>query len=261
MGLSRSIKPKKIEDERIQKILAENIAPMYSILLILTTISLIVKMALKLHPALYILEIIALILSPSYYILSTAQKNILGVKEKDEAITNIKNSAKSNSYSLHFWVLILGWLVLCVLYLVYPLYFQELGISVFLIVLSMIAYSFMGGIPLSIANKKSSKKGLFVAWNSKKSKITTLKRLKLWFTVQAICGGVLFVVICLLAIIFDYIPPEPFNSVFTSVVAIVLGTSVMYFPIKKNMVESEKYADKELEHAEKSAENQEEAEV
>jgi len=255
------MKTNKIKDERAQKSLAQDLAPMYSILLILTAISLIVKIALKLHPALYIIEIIALIASPSYYIISTTQKNILFVKEKDEAIINIKNSAKSNSYSLHLWVFMLGWLILGVLYIVYPGYLQERGISLLLIVLSMFTYSFIGGIPRSIANKKSSKKGLFVAWNSEKSKITTLKRLKLWFTVQAICGGVLFAVLCLLAIIFDYVPPEPFNSVFTSAVAIVFGTSIMYFPIKKGMIESEKHADEELEQVGKSVEDKEGDEV
>ena len=110
------MKAKKITDERVQKSLEQDRAPMYSVLLILTTLSLIVKIALKLHPALYIIEIIALILSPSYYIISTAQKNILFVKETDEAITNIKKLSKiqqlfATLLGFYSWVANSGYLI------------------------------------------------------------------------------------------------------------------------------------------------------
>jgi hypothetical protein len=249
------MKVKKIKDERVQKSLEQDLAPMYPVLLILTIISLIVKIALKLHPALYIVEIIALILSPSHYIISTARKNILFVKRNDEAITSIKNSAKTNSYMLHFYIFIIGQLILCVSYFFYPSYPKATGPAGLLPALSMIVYLFIGGIPLSIASEKSHKKGLLVAWNSEKSKTTILKRLKLWFTAQAICGGVLTAVLCLLTL-YVYIPPKLFDFAFMPVF-VVFAMSFMYFPLKKNMIESEKYADKELEHVAKSDENQE----
>ena len=253
------MKTNKIKDERVQKNLAQDLAPMYSALLILTIISLISKITLKLHPAFYTIEIIALIVSPSYYIILTAQKNILFVKEKDEAITNIKNSAKNNSYNLHFLIFLIGGIILGVSQFFYPLFLEGTPLSSFLSASSMLTYMFIGGIPLSIASKKSHRKGLFMAWNSEKTKVTALKRLKLYYTVQAICSGVLIIVFCLLAI-FDYIPYRPFELVF--IVTIVLfGMSFMYFPIKKGMFESEKYANKEVEHAEKIVEDKEEEEA
>lgn len=246
----------KVKDERIQKGLAQNIAPMYSVLLILTTISLIAKIALKLHPAFYTVEIIALIASPTYYIISTAQKNILFVKEKDEAITNIKNYAKNNSYNLHFWIFLIGGIILGVSQFVYfPLFLEGTALQQFISASSMLGYMFVGVIPLSVANKKSHKKGLLVAWNSEKSKITTLKGLKLWATVQAICGGVVLVVFFLLAI-FGYTPSgSRFLGFATSMAVVLFGMSFLYFPIKKSMLESEKYADKEVECVKKSVED------
>jgi len=236
----------KIKDERIQKGLAQDIAPMYYLLLILTTISLIVKIALKLHPAFYIIEIIALILSPSYYIIKIAQKNILFIKEKDEAITDIKNFAKNNSYNLHFWIFIIGGIILGVSQFVYPLFLEGTTLQSFLSASSMLMYVVIGTIPLSSANKKSHKKGLLVAWNSEKSKTTTLKRLKLWATIQAICCGVILFVFFLLAI-FGYSPSNRLFELATTMVTVFFGLSFMYFPIKKSMLESEKYANKEIE--------------
>jgi hypothetical protein len=253
------MKANKIKDERIQKSLAQDLAPMYSVLLILTTISLIIKIALKLHPALYIVEIIALIVSPSHYIISTAQKNILFVKEKDEAITSIKSSAKCNSYALHFWIFMIGQGILCASQFVYPLYPETTELSGLIPAVSMIVYIFIGIIPHSIASKKSHKKGLLVAWNSEKSKITVLKKLKLWAIVQAICSGIIIVIFYLLTI-FGYTPPKPVDLAFTTAIVLFI-MSFMYFPLKKNMIESEKYADKEIEQIEKSAEDKEEEEV
>ena len=252
----------KVKDERIQKGLAQNIAPMYSVLLILTTISLIVKIALKLHPTFYIIEIIALIASPTYYIISTTQKNILFVKEKDEAITNIKNATKNNSYNLHLWIFIIGGLILGISQLVYyPLFLEGTALQSLLSASSTFEYMVIGVIPLSFASKKSHKKGLLVAWNSEKSKATTLKRLKLWAMVQAICGGVVLVVFFLLAI-FGYIPSDSrFLGFATTMVTVLFGMSFMYFPIKKGMLESEKYANKEVERVERSVEDTEVDEV
>jgi len=245
----------KIKDERIQRGIAQNTAPMYKVLLILTTLSLIIKIALKLHPILYTVEIIALITSLFYYVITTTHKKVLLTKETDEAITNIKNLAKNNSYQLHFWIFIFGQMILCILILIYPFYIlnpKESGPSIIIPGLSLIVYIFIGVIPLSYASKKSHKQGLLVAWNSEKSKTTTLKKLKLYFTIQAICSGTLVVVLCLLAIL-GYFPPKPFNLVFPSSVAVFI-LSFMYFNIKKGMLESEKIANKEAELAEKLTE-------
>lgn len=245
------MKANKIKDERIQKGMAQNLAPMYSILLILTALSLIVKIALKLPPLLYTVEIISLITSLSYYTITTSQKNVLFTKANDEAITSIKNSAKNNSYLLHLAIFLLGEGIIAISYFAYPLFPKEqLGA----VALSVLAYIFMGIIPLSIANKKSHKKGLFVAWNSKKSKTTELKRLKLYFTIQAICSGTLIIVFCLLAI---FNPLLPFTKLFNlaQTIAIVLFIlSFMYFPTKKSLLESEKIANHEVELAEASVE-------
>ncbi|MCL2257785.1 MAG: hypothetical protein FWC14_06320 [Candidatus Bathyarchaeota archaeon] len=249
----------KINDERIQKGLAQNIAPMYFILLILTTLSLIIKMTLKLHPVFYMIEIIALIVSPTYYIITNAQKNILFVKETDEAITNIKNATKNNSYNLHFWIFLIGGIILGVSQFFYPIFLEGTALQTFLSASSMLSYLFLGGIPLSVASKKSHKAGLLVAWNSEKSKTTILKKLKQYYTAQAVCSGVIIIVFCLLAI-FGYSLSRPFELVF--IMAIVLfGASFMYFSIKRGMLESEKYANEELDCAEKSVDDNEEDKI
>jgi hypothetical protein len=246
------MKTNKIKDRRIQKGIAQNLAPMYSVLLVLTTLSLTVKIALKLHPLLYITEIIALATSLSYYTITTAQKKTLFVKTNDEAITSIKNSAKYTSYMLHLAIFLLGEGVLGGSYFVYPLFPEEqMGI----VVLNMFAYIFMGIIPLSFANKKSHKKGLLVAWNSEKSKTTELKRLKLWCTIQATCSGVIFILLYLYGYPFDYAsPPTKLFNLAGTMAILFFIFSFMYFPIKKNLLESEKYANREAELTENSSE-------
>jgi uncharacterized protein (DUF983 family) len=106
----------------------------------------------------------------------------------------------------------------------------------------------IGGIPLSIANQKSHKKGLLVAWNSEKSKTTTLKRLKLYFTLQAICSGVIAVTFLLL-VIFDCTPPNLLAVAFAVAISVFVMSFVLYHPVKKGMIDSKKYADKEVEYA------------
>ncbi|MDR2719343.1 MAG: hypothetical protein LBC03_00870 [Nitrososphaerota archaeon] len=250
----------KVKDERAQKGLAQNIAPMYSVLLILTTISLIIKIALKLHPAFYITEIIALIVSPSYYSISTAQKKILFVKEKDEAITSIKNSAKNNSYNLHFWIFLIGGIILGASQIVYPIFLEGSTLQVCLSASSILIYMLICIFPLSIARQKAYKKGLLVTWNSEKTKTATLKRLKLYFTIQAICSGTIIVTFLSL-VIFDYTPPILLGVAFGVAINVFIMSFVFYPKVKKSMIDSEKYADKEVELAEILAEVNEEGEA
>ena len=254
------MKLNRIKDERIQKGLSQNIAPMYSVLLILTTIILIVKITLKLHPALYIIEIIALIVSPSYYIISTAQKNILFVKEKDEAITNIKNAVKYNSYNLHFGIFIIGGILLSASQFVYPIFLEGTTLTSFIASSSILLYPLIGVSPRAIASQKSHKQGLLVAWNSEKSKTTTLKRLKLYFIIQAICSGVIAATFLLL-FIFYYTPTMPLIIAYATASSAFMMSFMLYSPVKKSMIDSEKYANKEIECVEKLAEDNEEEEA
>jgi len=241
------MKINKIKDERVQNGIAQNLAPMYLVLLFLTLTSLAVKIAARLHPLMYLFEIIALVLSLSYYLTSTAHKSVLFVKGNDEAIINIKNSAKRNSYELHMWTLLLGMGILCASYFIYPIHPE----NPFIVVISAYIYILICVIPYSFANKKSHKKGFLIAWNSEKSKTTTLKRLKLWCTIQATCSGAVIILYCICSIIFDYAPPSySFFSLVGTVVIVLFIYSFLYFPIKKGMLDSEKIANEEIELAE-----------
>ncbi|MCL2135258.1 MAG: hypothetical protein FWH37_06865 [Candidatus Bathyarchaeota archaeon] len=246
------MKTKQINDERTKKGIAQNLAPMYPVLLILTITLLLAKIVLRIHPLMYLFEIIALILSLSYYVITIAKKNMLFVKENDEAIINIKNSAKHNSYMLHMYTLILGMGIISASAYIYPT-FEDLLI----VVLSAYIPLFIGVIPYSFANKKSHKQGFMVAWNSEKSKTTTLKRLKLWCTIQAICSGVIIILTCLYVTIFNYTPPSPSLFSLIETMSIVFFVySFMYFPIKKGMLKSEEIANKEAQLAEISIEDE-----
>ncbi|MDR0372458.1 MAG: hypothetical protein LBI79_02685 [Nitrososphaerota archaeon] len=233
----------KINDERIQKNLDKNAASVYPVLLILTTIVLIMKITLNLHPFLYLFEIIALVASLSYYTLSTAWGNVLFVKGTDEAIINIRNTAKGKSYMLHALIVFGGQILFVgIVNYFYP-WVPEAQMS--FAFFGMLIYIFICGLPLSIVGYKMRKKEPLVMWNSEESKTRVLKNFKHTLITQTISTGVIGATLYLFTS----------TSLITTIVTYGIIQFIcifMYLEIKRNLLRDEKRA-KEAGQAEKTA--------
>jgi hypothetical protein len=239
------VKTPKIKDERLQKKLDKNAASVYPALLVLTTIVLIVKISLKLYPLLYLFEVVALIASLSYYAISTAWKNVLFMKGSDEAIIDIRNKAKSNSYILLAGIVFFGQVIFVgIVNYFYRWIPEEQGFFAFF---GAIIYIFICLLPLSMAGYKMRKKEPLVLWNSEASKRRTLKNFKVALILQTISNVVIQTVVYL------------FTSS-TLVDAIVICGILqfmwvgLYFEIRRNLLNDEKKANKMIELSEKAAE-------
>jgi hypothetical protein len=237
------MKTNKINDERIQKNLEKNAASMYPILLILTTIVLIVKIVLKLHPLLYLFEIIAIISSISYYAISIVWKNVLFVKINDEAIINIRNIAKGNSYIFHSFIVFIGQMIFCLLinYFYPGIPEEQMGFAY----LSVLIYIFICGLPLSVAGYKMRKKEPLVIWNSEESKTRVLKNFKRALIVQTIFTGIIHIAIYL------FTPTTIIGTIALYGLMQFLWL-FLYFEIRRNLLRDEKKANELLESIEKT---------
>ncbi|MDR2203824.1 MAG: hypothetical protein LBE76_05960 [Nitrososphaerota archaeon] len=255
MSFTRSANklPNKIKDERIQKSTSQINAPMYYIILILTTISLTMKIALQLNPLTYVLEIIALISSLTYYTLSLTRKNMLFIKETDEVITDIKNSIKSNSYELCIIIFIVGQTILFISWFIYPLIpIQQ--------VLSILSYTVMVVITSSYTSSKLTKKGLLVTWRSEKEKITIIKNQKIFSTVYSTVSIIILVVGIYLGHI-GYISPNWSSTIIGVALGSCIIPVILFFNFKKTVLLNEKNANKEVTLAENSIEDKDETEI
>jgi hypothetical protein len=240
------MKTNKVNDERLQKNLEKNAASVYPTLLILTIIVLIVKIALKLHPLLYLFEIIALIASISYYTATTAWKNVLFVKIADEAVTNIRNIAKSNSYMLHSVIVLVGQMVF-VLIIFYCFYHWIPEEQMPFAILGWLIYLFICGLPLSIVGSKMRKKEPLVLWNSEESKTRMLKSFKRACILYIILNGVFQGAFYL----FSSVSRSYSIFMFVSLDCIFI---LMFVIIRRNLLLDEKKANKMVELAEKTIE-------
>jgi hypothetical protein len=236
--------------ERLQKNLEQAAASLYPVLLILTVAVLVVKIVLKLHPVVYLFEIIALTSSLSYYGILTARKNVLFVKGTDEAIINIRRTAKFRCYWLHSLICMFMPLIFWGIgHYFYPLFFEEQGV---LVLFNVVIYIFICGLPLGLAGDKMKKKGDLLVWNSEKSKTKVLKTLKWTLIGQTICNVVLNVVLYFLSG-----STSLFNAIVLFVIMQFLWT-FMYFQIRRNLLINEKNAIKEVELVEKSVDVEDE---
>ena len=146
-------------------------------------------MVLKLHPVVYLFEIIALTLSLSYYGILTARKNVLFVKGTNEAIINIRRTAKFRCYWLHSLICMFMPLIFWGIgHYFYPLFFEE---QCSFVLFNVVIYIFICGLPLGIAGDKMKKKGDLLVWNSEKSKTKVLKALKWTLLGQTMANVVL----------------------------------------------------------------------
>jgi hypothetical protein len=238
------MKVKKFNDERIQKKMEQIAASMYPVLLILITVVLAIKIAFNLYPLLYLFEIIALTSLTTHYIISTARKNVLFVKETDEAIINIRRSIKYRCCELHFYISIVQLFFYAIAIYYFPHWFSSDKQTFFVIIIPFI-YLFIWVMPFSIAGNKMKKQGDLHSmwWSSEKSKTLALKRLKKWAILN-------FILQSIIAVAFGLLSKSWFYPIYHLVVVNTLWIAI-YFIIKRNLLASEKKA-KELELTEKS---------
>ncbi|MCL2135257.1 MAG: hypothetical protein FWH37_06860 [Candidatus Bathyarchaeota archaeon] len=237
------MKTKQINDERIQKNLEKSTASAYPALLILTTIVLIMKIALKLHPLLYLFETIALITSLSYYAISTAWKNVLFVKIRDEAIIDIRNKTKGKSYMLLSFIVFGQVFVPILSYFYHWIPEAQIPFALF----SWLIYLFICGLPLSIAGSKMRKKEPLVVWNSETSKARVLKNFKRVFIIVTVYNIVMQTVLYLFT-------SQSLSGTVVAFVLLEFMVIFMCFEVRRNLLRDEKRANKMVEFAEKTVE-------
>jgi len=239
--------PNKIKDERIQKRHNQICAPLFPIMLIVTSISLITKIILNIHPLLYTLEIIAIIASITYYTTSTAYNKVLLVKGKDEAITSIKNSAKTHSYQIYTCIILFGFIILSIAATIhYPFSSKQLPY--------IIPYIGMFIIPTMFVSSKTNKEGLGVTWRNEKEKTGVLKGLRLAGIVN-LMFSIIFEVVTFLLVGIGWVSSDLLPTLFASMIfPFILGVSCIVRG-NKVLLTMEKNADKEVELAENSVED------
>lgn len=102
---------KRKPDERLEKESNVLTAKMFYVITFLLLISLIVKLICRLPYKVFILETICLLASGIYYIAQEIGKGILGVRQKDEALSEIHRSILSKAFMIDLWLLIAGELI------------------------------------------------------------------------------------------------------------------------------------------------------
>lgn len=102
---------KRKPDERLEKESNELTAKMFYVITFLLLISLIVKLVCRLPYKVFILEIICLLASGIYFFAQEIGKGILGVRQKDEALSEIHRGILSKAFMIDFELLMTGELI------------------------------------------------------------------------------------------------------------------------------------------------------
>lgn len=102
---------KRKPDERLEKESNELTAKMFYVITFLLLISLIVKLVCRLPYKVFILEIICLLASGIYFFAQEIGKGILGVRQKDEALSEIHRGILSKAFNIDFELLMTGELI------------------------------------------------------------------------------------------------------------------------------------------------------
>ena len=162
-------------DERIEKESNCLNAKMYFLLSVLTLVSIIVKICYKLPIYVYALELISMVASGSFVIVSELKYGILFLKNKDEGLLAIYYKILSRAMMISFWIIIVGEL----LYIfVVPRYMEW-----------VISYFVVWGIPAIIMTFFSIKNGWLI-WGTKKREKDGKKELKKRTAIGALFYGV-----------------------------------------------------------------------
>ncbi len=169
-------KEKNLPDERIKKESNHLSAKMYYVITVLTIVSLIVKLVCKVPFYVYLLEILALLGSIGYVLVSEVRKGILFVKEKDETLQTIHEEMLSNAMTISFWILIIGeWIFL----------FVAEKYSAWIV-----SYFAIWLVPALIITIASIKNGWLI-WGTQKRKVEGKKSFKKRVAIGALVYGVI----------------------------------------------------------------------
>lgn len=222
---------KKQKDERIKKETNKIIAPLYGLILILTCIVAVAKYILLTHEiSNYILELMAIIVSMGYLIIRSLSNGISIFSSEDECIKELQNTYRTHSFSICFWVYIVGEFILVLI----P--GQEIEISGL--------YVFIWFIPSIIITVKAIKRGLFV-WGSKnreKKGIASFKK-------RVLLGSLFFGIFTGWSDLWKGGMVHPVGIVWILGRAVAWGIP-FYFIMKLMISKGEKNSDKELDKAE-----------
>lgn len=169
-------KEKKVVDERIEKESNKFAAKMYYLITALTVISLIVKFACQLPLYVYGLEIIALVTSVVFFIVSEARNGILFEKNKDEELLNIHYGILAKAEMIIFYIVVTGEL--------FYLFLAKEHVE------WIFSYLAICMIPAFIQSIVSIKNGWFI-WGSKQKEVKGKKDFKKRVVIGSLFYGVL----------------------------------------------------------------------
>lgn len=99
---------KKLRDERIETASQPLTAKLFWLTSVLIVISLIIKVALGQNFKFWGVEMICLLTSFGYVMISKLKKGMLFTGNLDEAMTNLHNADLSRGFMIDFWILTLG---------------------------------------------------------------------------------------------------------------------------------------------------------
>ena len=156
-------KENKVVDERIEKESNKFAAKMYYLITALTVISLIVKLACQLPLYVYGLEIIALVASLIYFLVSEARNGILFEKNKDEELLNIHYGILAKAEMVIFCIIVTG-----------ELFYLFLAKEYFFWILSYFVIWMIPGLLQTIITIKNG----WLIWGSKQKEVSGKKDFK-----------------------------------------------------------------------------------
>lgn len=163
-------------DERIEKESNRLAAKMYYLMTVLTTALLILKLWYKVPVYVYALELISLVASGIYCIVSELKYGILFLKDKDEDMLSIHHKVLSKAMMISFWNIITGELVF--------LFFAGEYIK------WVELYFVVWGIPALISSFFAIKNGWLI-WGTKKKEQDGKKELKKRTAIGALFFGII----------------------------------------------------------------------
>lgn len=217
---------KRKPDERLEKESNELTAKMFYVITFLLLISLIVKLVCRLPYKVFILEIICLLTSGIYFFAQETGKGILGVRQKDEALSEIHRSILSKAFNIDFKLLITGELIY---------FFVVKDYSVW--VLSYIAAWLIPGLVITIA---SITKGWLIRVGKAQG-----KKGKKSFLISVILGSAAFGILMGFS---DFYHDGAFHAEgLLSIIGMGAGWGIFFY-ISMNLLirKAEKHADKRL---------------
>lgn len=161
-------------DERIEKESNRMAAKMYFLLSVLTIVAIIVKICYKVPIYVYAVELVSLVASGTYAIVSEFKYGILFLKDKDEELLSIHYKILSKAIMISFWIIIVGEFLFI---FAVPGYTEWVDL-----------YFAVWGIPAVIMSFFSIKNGWLI-WGTKKKEKDGKKELKKRTAIGALFFG------------------------------------------------------------------------